>query len=367
MPSIQPDTTLINLNAIEYSRAETVIVKSGGMTASAFVYASGVKALRISNADGEMILLPFHGQQIWDATFFGRRLTMRSMFDDPIDTTTYLANYGAFLLHCGATAMGNPGAEDHHPLHGELPNARFQEAELIVGHDAAGAYMAMTGSYRHTVAFSHNYRARPMIRLNATGGRIGMSLQVHNLKNTPMDFMYLAHVNFRPVDGAMLVDTAPDDPKHVRVRATVPGFFKPSAAHRDLIAALQTNPALHRKMEASRAIDPELVMGMDFKSDASGWAHSLQLMPDGSADFISHKPTELGRGVRWITRTADQDALGLFLPGTAEADGYHAEKAKGNVLSIAPGATYDIHLAFGALNAKEASEMQEKIGKVMRG
>ena len=37
MPSIQPDTTLINLNAIEYSRAETVIVKSGGMTASAFL------------------------------------------------------------------------------------------------------------------------------------------------------------------------------------------------------------------------------------------------------------------------------------------------------------------------------------------
>ena len=34
------------------------------------------------------------------------------------------------------------------------------------------------------------------------------------------------------------------------------------------------------------------------------------------------------RGVRWITRTANQDALGLFLPGTAEADGIQRERPK---------------------------------------
>ena len=62
-----------------------------------------------------------------------------------------------------------------------------------------------------------------------------------------------------------------------------------------------------------------------------GWGHAMQLLPDGTADFISHRPEELPGGVRWMTRNADQDALGLFLPGTAEADGYTAEKAKGNV------------------------------------
>ena len=72
-------------------------------------------------------------------------------------------------------------------------------------------------------------------------------------------------------------------------------------------------------------------MGLTMKPDADGWGHAMQLLPDGTADYISHRLDELPSGVRWMTRNADQDALGLFLPGTAEADGYLAEKAKGNV------------------------------------
>ena len=98
--------------------------------------------------------------------------------------------------------MGNPGATDTHPLHGELPNAPFRDAQLIVGRDADGAFMALTGTYRHTVAFSHNYVATPVVRLTAGSSRIRLDLSVRNLRHTPMELMYLAHVNFRPVDGA---------------------------------------------------------------------------------------------------------------------------------------------------------------------
>lgn len=350
----------INLASVEFTRAETVLATHGELTASAFRHASGVAALRIRNRVGEIIVLPFQGQQIWDATFHGRRLTMRSMFDEPIDTMDYLANYGAFLLHCGATAMGNPGPGDSHPLHGELPNARYRHAELVAGSDDDGHYMELAGRYRHTVAFSQNYEAVPRLRLYGGSGRMHLDFKLRNLKRTPMDLMYLAHVNFRPIDNAMLVDTVPDDPRHIRVRTKVPEFFKPSDAHRAFVTALQTNPALHRNMIPGRAIDPELVMGMDFRADAEGWAHSMQLLPDGAADFISHRPSELPRGVRWITRTADQDALGLFLPGTAEADGYSAEKAKGNVIVLAPQAEFHCRFAFGALLPHEAAQLKSE-------
>ena len=354
-------TTEINLNAVKFGRAETQLARHGALVATVFRYASGVAALRITNQVGEIILLPFHGQQIWDAKFHGRRLTMRSMFDEPVNTQDYLGNYGGFLLHCGATAMGNPGPKDNHPLHGELPNAKYQQAGLTLGEDENGAFMELVGAYRHTVAFTHNYVAQPALRIPESCGTLYLNLCITNLKHSAMDLMYLAHVNFKPVDGAELIDTASDDPARVRVRDQFPEFFKPTDQYRNFIKTLQGQPALHRKIEKGRAIDPELVMGLSFQTDSEGWAHSMQLLPDGSADFISHRPDQLPKGVRWITRTADQDALGLFLPATAEADGYSAEKAKGNVISVSAGASFNCALRFGALDREAASTLKQKI------
>ena len=130
----------------------------------------------------------------------------------------------------------------------------------------------------------------PSLRIHAGDGRLHLAFRVQNLKRTPMDVMYLAHVNFRPVDNGRLIDTGSDDPAHVRIRTKIPGIFPPTPAHAALIAKLQADPALHRIMQPGRAIDPELVMGMDLKADSGGWSHCMQILPDGSADFISHKP-----------------------------------------------------------------------------
>ena len=248
--------------------------------------------------------------------------------------------------------------------HGELPNAIYQHAELTFGDGENGAYIEVSGRYRHTVAFNHNYVAEPHIRMNEKNGRIAMHLEVKNLKATPMDIMYLAHVNFKPVDSAKLIDTASDDRAKVNVRDKFPEFFKPTTEYLGFIKSLQLNPALHREMTKGKTFDPELVMGLTFKSDANGWAHSLQALPDGTADFISHRPSELPRGVRWITRTADQDAIGIYLPATAEANGYTAEKAKGNVLSIDAGQSFKCSLEFGALDTKDTSEMKGMIAAI---
>lgn len=347
---------VINLNAVTFSRAETKLAECRKISVSAFAYASGVAALRLTNKVGEIIVLPFHGQQIWDATFYGRRLTMRSMFDEPVNSRNYLENYGAFLLHCGVAAMGNSGPTDSHPLHGEIPNASYQEANLSFEEN----YIEISGRYRHTVAFTHNHVAEPKLRLYADHGRMEMDFTVHNLKADTMDVMYLAHVNFRPIDGAKIVDTVPDDPEYFNIRDKLPEFFISKPAHTALIKALKLNPALHRHFKAGVAIDPELVMGLTFKTDATGSAHALQVLPDGSADFVSFKPKELPRGVRWITRTANQDALGLYLPGTAEADGYSAEKAKGNLVSVTAGGKFTCHYTFGALDAKSTAAMVKK-------
>ena len=355
------DNVVIDLRPEQFGEAERVLATAGSLTASTFRFGSGVLGLRLRNELGGIVLLPFQGQQIWDAEFFGRPLTMRSMFDEPQPTQEYLRTYGAFFIHCGATAMGNPGPSDTHPLHGELPNAPFRDAQLVVGRDADGAFMALTGTYRHTVAFSHNYIAAPVVRLTAGSSRLRLELSIRNLRHTPMELMYLAHVNFRPVDGATLVDAVPDDLGHIRIRTNLPLGFTPSPKHRALLEALHKDPGLHRKMDPEIRIDPELVMALDYRAGESGWAHSMQILPDGSADFVSHKPGELGHVVRWLSRNADQDALGLCLPATAEADGYVAEKAKGNIRLVPALGEFRCSLEFGALDPEAADAMRRGI------
>jgi hypothetical protein len=119
-------TTYFHLTESMFSEREQLLLEADTLEASAFRFESGVAAIRLRNELGELVLLPFQGQQIWSASFRGRNITMRSMFDQPRATRNYLETYGGFLLHCGFTSMGVPAAGDTHPLHGELPNAPYK-------------------------------------------------------------------------------------------------------------------------------------------------------------------------------------------------------------------------------------------------
>jgi hypothetical protein len=100
--------TTIHLAPSFFGERKRTLVEHGPLSASTFCFGSGVCGIRLSNELGHLVLLPFQGQQIWDASFGGRTLTMVSMFDEPQPTREYLDTYGGFLIHCGATAMGVP-------------------------------------------------------------------------------------------------------------------------------------------------------------------------------------------------------------------------------------------------------------------
>ena len=359
------DEVTIDLHAAQFGAAETVLGRHAGLTASVWRYRSGVAGLRIANELGHIALLPFRGQQIWDAAFFGRRLTMRSMFEQPVPDVDFLQTYGGFFLHCGATAMGDPGLEDRHPVHGELPNAPYQQAQLVIGRDETGPFMGLTGTYRHRVAFTGHYVAEPSIKLHGQSSRISAEMRIRNLRHTPMELMYLAHINFRPVEGGRVIDTVPADTAHTRVRSTLPPPLVPSAEYSRLIERLEKDPAAHKIIDPSLAIDPELVLALDPLADAGGWAHGMQLLPDGSADFVSHRPDQLDHCLRWLCQTPSESALGLMLPATAEAEGHAAETAKGNVRLLPPQGEFRCSLEFGALDVRAAAEMRERIEGVM--
>jgi hypothetical protein len=357
----------IDLGAVRFETAPATLLSTAGMEARVFRYSTGIEAVTITTRQGEVTVLPFKGQQVWRASFGGRPLTMLSMFDEPQPTTDYLGTYGAFLIHCGISAMGNIGPGDSHPPHGEMPNARFQTAKLIAGTDAEGPFLALAGDSEQARAFSYHYRFHAELTLRPVATHLEVAVTVENLRPVPLELMYLAHVNFRPVDDGTLIDTVADDRAGLVMRRDLPSGLAVSDAHRALVGAWIEDPAQHRRIAPGRRIDPEAVLFLDCKADGDGWAHGVQRHPNGEADFISYHAAELPYAVRWISRTGDQDALGLVLPATAGVDGYTAEKAKGRLVSVAARASCGFRYRCGALGPAAAQSLVEHIENARRG
>lgn len=170
-----------------FHEAEREILRYEDFRVSAFRFHTGVAALRLVNSAGQMTVLPYQGQQIWDFRMFGRRQTMKSMFTVPRPHVPYLETYGGFLIHCGFSAMGGPGPTDNHPLHGELPNIAYDRAALTGGIDEYGSYIGVTGELEFARAFGVHYRATPEIRMYPRSGAIRVRFEAMNLNAVPME------------------------------------------------------------------------------------------------------------------------------------------------------------------------------------
>jgi hypothetical protein len=350
----------ISLDQSVFQTGETLLVEGGGVSACSFVYSSGVKAVRLHHASADVILLPYQGQQIWSAVFSGRELAMRSMFSEPQAERGFLRNMGRYLLHCGVSGIGAPGAQDQHPFHGELPNAPYQHAWLVAGEDENGSYIGLSGSYEYVEAFKSHYRFIPRVKLYQDSTVLHAQVTLENLNQTPLEFMYLAHINMRPVDNAKLVYSSKVNPENVRVRTSLPANLQPKPGYTEFIRRLSVHPELHHTLSPDLPYDPEVVFYLTFMADQQGWASSMQVHPDGSADIVRHRPAQLSHGIRWICRTPDQEALG-FEPATAEVDGYTAEKAKGNVRLLPGGEVFQAEYQMGLLAPEQAKMECEKI------
>lgn len=87
--------------------------------------------------------------------------------------------------------------------------------------------------------------------------------------------------------------------------------------------------------------------------------------PNPTTDSVRHRPQQLPVGVRWISRTPDQDALGLVLPATARPEGKAAERKKGLVKELAGGAAWRCDYQLGTLDPGEVDEVEEKISEIV--
>lgn len=336
-----------------------ILVENGSMRATAFRYESGVEALKVENDRGYFIILPFQGQQIWRACFDGCDLVMKTKFDEPQPTKEYLETYGGFLLHCGIGSFGVPQENDNHPLHGEIPNAQYQKAYIKCGED----FIAVGGHLTYDASLKKNYTFSPECRLYAGETYLKVNVEIENRRHVPMEYMYLCHINFRPINGAELIYSANYDKEHIKVFKRVADDV-PQEQKKALLAymdAVQQNVTLHHKIgEKEQLYDPEICFAVKYKTDKDGRAYTLQMMDDG-AYYVSHPAKILPTGIRWIARTGDEDALGMVLPATGEHLGYENARKRGEIKILPPMGKISFTIEAGYLDKEYAENIKEKI------
>ena len=106
---------------------------------------------------------------------------------------------------------------------------------------------------------------------------------------------------------------------------------------------------------------PEIVFTCKYFADEKGDAHTMQVLPDGYAYYVCHRPEELPLGIRWISRTEDEDAMGMVLPSTAEHLGYKYCKKMGYEQYLKKGESVTYHMTTGILAPDAAEAMKNKI------
>lgn len=326
------DVVTVDLVPEQFSVQERTVLRAGQFHVTAARSASGIELLTIANAVGRVVALPFTGQQVWDAVFHGRRLTMRSIFDEPVPSSDYLEDYGAYLIHCGGSAMGNPGPDDAHPLHGELPHLRLRSAALRVARAGAGGPLTLTllGSGDHRVAFTTFFSVDLALTLTEHSGVMDSAVRLTNRSRQQRPLMYLAHVNFRPALGGHLEQ---------RLRPDARTETRGAVDVRDGGQAARVSPGdldsgtypIHQLLLSGRQVTPELVQLVPLDTDPDGWARCRQVHADDSRDLVAQEAATLPQTVRWMCRSADDDAFGFALPATAGPEGYAVESALGRV------------------------------------
>lgn len=350
-----------------FGEKEKRIAENGDLKVSTFVYDSGVAAVRVANRRGYIIVLPFKGQQVWRAVFDQHELIMRNLFDEPEATNEFLKTYGGFMIHCGLTAMGNPSPEDTHVIHGELPCAPYRNAALLCGEDEGGRYVTVTGEYEFKIGFENAYRFRPECKLYEDGTVIHMTSNIENLRNFPMEYLYLCHINFRPVDGSRLVYSAKKE--NVYTHVLVPDNMNPEdkAKLEAYFEMLRKDVTCHENVGAEgQFYQPEIVFTVRYEQDEDGRGYCLQRLPDGYAHYVSHRPSQLPYGLRWISRMGEEDAMGMLLPATAEHNGYLDCKAKGYIRHLPARGAVRFDFEAGLLCPESAQKVADKIESMLK-
>ena len=354
--------TKVHLHRALFGEKERVFIETGGVIVSLFRYDSGVAAVRLANARGYAIVLPYLGHMLWDAEFDGVRLGMGHKFPAPRAVRNIVDTYGCLAFHSGLLRNGCPGPEDDHALHGEFAVAELDTGFVEIGADSDGAFVKLTGAYEYIAGFGPHYMAHPSVTLRPDATLLDIGMTVENRGGKAMDLMYMCHINLAFVDHGDIVQAAAYTPHNVVARTAIPAHVPATPEYRGLIDELARDPGRMAHLDPDLPYDPEQVFYLfNLQRDAAGLTHALLRRPQGDGLSVSWSPDEFPYPARWLMKNADQSVAAIALPSTCHPEGYLAEKRGGRVRSLGTGETARFSVRTGYLNTTEAADLDRTI------
>jgi hypothetical protein len=317
-----------------FKTTETLLAETPSTKLFTFLYPSGVEAVRILQKRGEFIWLPFFGQSLWSWKVDGKEQKFTGFVEEPdYAARNFLHNYGAFMIHCGITAMGNPSKEDNHLHHGELPLARYQEAWIEC---SEGEYpTVLGGAYRYAVPFIASYTFSPRLSIAAEGTSVQVAATLGNAQQTKLHYLYLNHLNFS-LEGA------------ARLEYGLPAFTKKTVTVlQESVEHVIEDPKRFLALGSIHSIEPELVAIMKNEGQGSSVCVHQMHRDDGSRIWVAIDTMGLDHTVAWLTKTADRSACGFALPATGGPRGLAEETRQGTVKTLEPNEQITFRYVFG--------------------
>lgn len=343
----------VYLHPSYFTTTETLLAETSTTKLFSFQYPSGVEAVRILQQRGEFIWLPFFSQSLWSWKVDGKEQKFSGFVAEPdYAAKDFLHNYGAFMVHCGITAMGNPSKEDTHLHHGELPLARYQKAWIEL---SEGEYpVTLGGTYHYTTPFIASYTFSPSLSLAESGTSVLVEATLKNMQNTKLQYMYLNHLNFS-LEGVSKLEYGLSE--FTKRTVTVLG---------DAIDQAITDPKRFLSVDESTTIQPELVAIMRNEARYGQVCVHKMHRSDGTAMWVAIDTTQLDHTVAWLTKTPDRSACGFALPSTAGPRGLSEETRQGTVKSLDPKAQITFRYIFG-LNEKTHNDVLDSAIRLLGG
>ena len=160
--------------------------------------------------------------------------------------------------------------------------------------------------------------------------------------------------------------SAPYNKDGVKIHKIVPDTMpeKKQIALKNYMDKIEENVSVHHKVDKnSQCYLPEICFTVMYKGDENNRAYTLQKTNDGAC-YVSHPVDILPYAIRWISRTSEEDSMGMVLPSTAEHFGYNYAKRNGQMKYLKPYSKINFTIEAGWIDAKKADEIEEKIKKI---
>lgn len=338
----------LHLVSSQFRTTETLLLETHDIAIHTFIYSTGVEAVRITLGHGQFIWLPFFGQSLWSWKLDGVEQKFEGFVQEPdYGARDFLHNYGAFMIHCGITAMGNPTPEDTHLHHGELPLARYKEAWIEI---SDGPYpIALCGRMQHRIPFIAAYEFSPVLRILGDGTSVFVDSTVTNLQKSALQYMYLNHLNFT-MNQAVLLEYG------LREFSS-----KTVTVLDEVIPGVVADPSLFLKVEDFSEYAPELVAIMKNQPQFGPVCVNKMHRSNGDVVWVAINTYELDHTVTWLTKTPDRSACGFSLPATAGPRGFAEELRQNNVKTLEAGNSVTFQYVFGLDKQEEDRKLKQAI------